>query len=107
MEIAIIVIIISVFTGIVSAVIAKDRNRDQGGWFILGFIFNLFGMIAIALLPKIEKPDIQTTQRKITEEDIEKMKALKNRLNNRKKYMFIIITIILIVFIIGLITMNN
>ncbi len=62
METVIIIIVItSFFTGIMSSIIAKDRNRDQFWWFILGFLFNLLGMIAIALLPKIDNE---------TEEDI-------------------------------------
>ena len=101
MEIAIIIIIIvSVFTGVVSAVIAKDRNRDQVGWFILGFLFNLLGMIAIALLPKVEKQDIETTQRKITRQDIEQLKELKDRLDKKRRFMFIVMAIVLIVFIV-------
>ena len=49
----VIILIVSFFTGMISLTIARDRNRDQIGWFILGFLFNLLGLIAIALLPKI------------------------------------------------------
>ena len=55
MEIAIIVIIVSVFTGIVSVVIAKGRNRDKVSWFFIGFLFNLIGLVVLMALPKLEK----------------------------------------------------
>ena len=54
----------------------------------------------IALLQKKEKQDIETPQRKTPRQDIEQLKELKHRLNNKKKYTFIIIAIALLVFVV-------
>lgn len=39
---------------IVCAVIAKDKNRNVLGWFILGFLFSIFALIPIICLSKKE-----------------------------------------------------
>lgn len=41
---------VAVFT----AMIARSKNRDGFGWFILGFLFNLLALFAVGLMPKIE-----------------------------------------------------
>ena len=38
-----------------SAFIAKEKNRDQFGWFALGFIFSIIALIALIAVPKLEK----------------------------------------------------
>ena len=47
------------FVGIISgsfcAYIAKEKNRGDGAWFVLGFLFSLFALIALVGLPIREK----------------------------------------------------
>jgi len=35
--------------------LAKERNRSAGGWFVLGFLFSIFALIAIAASPRSER----------------------------------------------------
>jgi len=108
MEIIAIVIIVSVFTGIISAVIAKDKNRDQAGWFILGFLFNLIGMISIALLPKLEKKlGLNNEKKQITKEEVLETRELKGRIRKKKWIFFLIIMVTLCVLVIMIINMNK
>ena len=53
MEIAI-YIISGLITGGFSSFIAKEKNRDQFGWFALGFIFSIIALIALIAVPKLE-----------------------------------------------------
>ena len=34
--------------------IASEKNRDAGGWLMLGFLFGLFAMLALIAVSKIE-----------------------------------------------------
>jgi len=47
-------VILWLFCGIVSAMIANSKGRSGCAWLLLGFIVGPFGF-AVALLPKIEK----------------------------------------------------
>jgi hypothetical protein len=40
--------------GILSAIAVKNKNRDQAGWFFIGLLFGVFGLIAAALVDKVE-----------------------------------------------------
>jgi len=42
---------------IVSAVIASSKGRSGGGWFILGAIFGIFALVAVAFMPAVAKPE--------------------------------------------------
>jgi len=37
---------VSVIAGALCSVIAKNKNRSQVGWFVIGFFFSIFGVIA-------------------------------------------------------------
>jgi len=66
METIVIVIIVQAFIfGAFSNFIAKEKNRDQAGWFFLGFFFSFIAMLALIAVPKLEKP-INTPQIKIS-----------------------------------------
>jgi MFS family permease len=39
------------------AFIANEKNRDGLGWFLLGLIFGIFALIAIASVPRLEKQE--------------------------------------------------
>ena len=36
--------------GVVTSLAAKSRNRDPLGWFFIGFLFGLFGLIAVLVM---------------------------------------------------------
>jgi len=40
--------------------IAGQKNRDRGGWFVLGFLFGILALIAIAGVPALpeRKPEV-------------------------------------------------
>lgn len=35
--------------------IALDKNRNAGGWLILGIIFGIFALVVVALLPTLPR----------------------------------------------------
>ena len=45
-------LVYAVFFGVMSAVIAGNKNRDSVGWFFIGFFFGIFGFIASIAVPK-------------------------------------------------------
>ena len=50
-----IVIILSLFAG-VTAAIAAGKNRNPLGWFAIGFLFPLLGIILASVLPPNPTP---------------------------------------------------
>jgi tetratricopeptide (TPR) repeat protein len=60
LEIAI-YIISGLITGGFSTFIAKEKNRDQFGWFALGFIFSIIALIALIAVPKLEKINVKNS----------------------------------------------
>ena len=61
-EFYLIIITQGIIIGGFSGFIAKEKNRDQAGWFFLGFLFSLLAVIAIAAVPKLEKSTSELTQ---------------------------------------------
>jgi hypothetical protein len=53
MENIIIVLVITIAMGFLSAKIAEGKRRDQTVWFILGALFGLIAVIVISLLPAL------------------------------------------------------
>ncbi|MFC2083649.1 hypothetical protein ACFLS9_01195 [Bacteroidota bacterium] len=51
---AIFIVVGAIFGGF-CAFIAKEKNRDSAAWFFLGLLFSLIALIAIAVVPKLEK----------------------------------------------------
>lgn len=47
-------VIYGIAFGILSSIAVKSKNRDQGTWFIIGFLFGVFGLIAAALVDRVE-----------------------------------------------------
>jgi len=41
--------------GIVTALAATKKNRDQFGWFLIGFFFGVFGFLAILVIEEKEE----------------------------------------------------
>ena len=68
MEIFVGLIIIWFLFGIACAVIATNKGRSGGGWFILGFLFGPFALIAVLVISKnqeaIKKESIQSGEMK-------------------------------------------
>lgn len=52
----IVLIVYGIAFGILSSIAVKNKNRDEVGWFFIGFLFGVFGLIAAALVDKIEPP---------------------------------------------------
>ena len=54
--------------GIACAIIAENNGRSGGSWFILGFLFGPFALIAVLVMSKnpetIEKKSIQSGEMK-------------------------------------------
>ena len=50
-------IIYGIAFGILSSLAVKNKNRDQSGWFIIGFLFGVFGLVAAVLVDKIDDSD--------------------------------------------------
>jgi hypothetical protein len=42
---------------VLTAIVANNKNRNTVGWFILGFLFGIFALIVVALLPSLEAKD--------------------------------------------------
>jgi len=47
-----IVLAFGIVSGLACFYSAKEKKRDPGGWFILGFLFPLIALIIISILPK-------------------------------------------------------
>ena len=43
------------FIAIITAIIANNKNRNIIVWLILGFLFGIFSLITVAVLPKVEQ----------------------------------------------------
>jgi len=43
--------------GVLSSLAVKKKNRNQGAWFFIGFLFGVFGLIAAVLVDKLEIPE--------------------------------------------------
>jgi drug/metabolite transporter (DMT)-like permease len=57
METLVIIIIVQAFIfGAFSSFIAKEKNRDQAGWFFLGFFFSFIALLALIAVPKLDMP---------------------------------------------------
>jgi drug/metabolite transporter (DMT)-like permease len=60
MEILWLIIIVQAFIfGAFSSFIAKEKNRDQAGWFFLGFFFSFIALLALIAVPKLDNPKEQ------------------------------------------------
>ena len=51
-----ILIVVAVAGGGFTAAVASSKNRDPVGWFVLGALFPLFGLIAVAAMPAAAPP---------------------------------------------------
>lgn len=47
--------LLAIIMGILGRYVAKEKNRSKAEGFWLGFLFSIFGVIIIALLPTKEK----------------------------------------------------
>lgn len=54
-SIIIVVLLQGIIFGGFCAFIAKEKNRDSFGWFLLGFLFSFIALLALIAVPKLEK----------------------------------------------------
>lgn len=50
------VLLLSIISGVVTALVAKQKQRNAVIWFFLGFCFGLFSLIFVSLLPSKGSP---------------------------------------------------
>ena len=104
--------IVALITGFIGQYVAKEKNREQGEGFILGFLLSVLGIIIVALLPT--KVSIQQPQ--VTKELTEEEKAVlaeKERkraeqqivLNKRRVRVNYILGVVVLLFAIGALVM--
>lgn len=60
-SILIYLIVYGVASGVTCGYVASEKNRSTGGWFLLGLLFGVFAMFAIAGVPKRDPIDWQQT----------------------------------------------
>ena len=48
-------IFVSFICGIIAATVAQKKGRSAGGWFVLGFIFPVIGLIIILCLSETQE----------------------------------------------------
>lgn len=48
-------LLLALVFGALTSLAAKRKNRDQVAWFWIGFIFNLFGLIAVLIIQPLER----------------------------------------------------
>ncbi|MCL4547142.1 MAG: zinc ribbon domain-containing protein [Bacteroidetes bacterium] len=53
MEIFLIILFQGIIFGSFCSFIAKEKNRDAPGWFILGFVFSFLAVLALVAIPKV------------------------------------------------------
>lgn len=53
-------IVFIIGSGISSAIIAKNKDRDVIGWFMIGVILGIFGIIIAAAVPKVTDNNLLT-----------------------------------------------
>ena len=46
----VVLLLYAVAFGTISALAAKRKNRDQAAWFLIGFFFGVFGLLAILVI---------------------------------------------------------
>lgn len=50
-----VIIIFWIIFGLITGTIAHSKNRNGFGWALIGFLLGIFGVIWIALMPKLEE----------------------------------------------------
>jgi len=57
MELLLVIAVLSIVSGSFCSYLAKQKNRDAAAWFVLGFLFSIFALIAIAASVQGEKSE--------------------------------------------------
>jgi hypothetical protein len=47
-------LVYAIVFGIITALAANARGREPGAWFFLGFLFGVFGLIAVLVMAEVE-----------------------------------------------------
>ncbi len=59
----VLILLLCAIFAVVTAVIALNKNRNTFLWWILGFCFGIFALIAIICLPTLENEMVRTVKR--------------------------------------------
>lgn len=94
------IILLWIVCGILCGVIARSKGRDTVGWIMLGFVFGIFGLIAIAGMPILEKAQGEEMTSSPPPVIIQKMSTAKAR------FLMILIAAIIIVMLVINFTVN-
>ncbi len=62
-----------------AAFIAKSKRRDAVGWFLLGLMFGILALIAIAAVPALAEPQSTSEQQRHSAQDELKAERSKSR----------------------------
>ena len=95
-------LIVAIIMGILGRYVAKEKNRSKAEGFWLGFLFSIFGVIIVALLPTIEKEvpvEIELTDEQKKEIELERQKSLRGLRQIRNFIFFIAFLLILLALI--------
>ena len=52
-ELVIYLVFVGASFGVLSAMVASNKNRDPAGWFLIGFLFGPFGLIAAFIVERV------------------------------------------------------
>ena len=61
MELIIYWVLFGIGCGVLASMIARRKGRDPANWFIIGFLFGLFGLIAAFIVEDLTKSDDAVT----------------------------------------------
>ncbi|MCS4034516.1 ribosomal protein L32 [Salinibacter ruber] len=50
--------------GALSGIVASNKNRNPAGWGVLGFLFGLFGLIAVLVMEEVEPQEKEVSGRR-------------------------------------------
>jgi len=94
-------LLLAIIMGILGRYVAKEKNRSKAEGFWLGFLFSIFGVIIVALLPTIEKEiPAELTDEEKKELQIEREKGLKG-LRQIRNFIFAVTLFMIILALIN------
>ena len=91
---------LAIIMGILGRYVAKEKNRSKSEGFWLGFLFSIFGVIIVALLPnKEEEIPVELTDEEKKEIQLEREKGLRG-LKQIRNFIFAVTFLLIILALI-------